>query len=195
MYKNLTFVIDISSNFKIFELCREKVILLHHDNPISVLIGSIISPHLPMDWRDGTRVEITEGGHNQERRLPSYGSIIVESRQMKRWRPACPSRVVRFKRRDTRAIRHPSCFTSFCLLLSPLFYLILSVYSSLSLSLSFSFSPSLSRKIDSVRNYSPQIFSLSLSISVPLSLVWFYRLEKSTADSALNYRVAPCTRP
>lgn len=132
----------ISSNFEIVELCREKIILSHDDLTSVYLNGSIISPHLPIDWRDGTRVEITERGHDQERRLPSYGSIIiVESRQMKRWRPTCPSCVVRFKRRDTRAIRHPSCFTSFCLLLSPLSCLILSVHSSLSpFSLALSFS-------------------------------------------------------
>jgi len=104
---------------------------------------------------------------------------------MKRRRPACPSRIVRFKRRDTRAIRYlaspsssaHSLFSSFpsC----PFSYFSLLLFSRFSLP----------RKIDSVQNYSLR-FSLSLFLSFFLS--FSFRPSSSLPHVVLSLREIDC---
>lgn len=150
-----------------------------------------------MDRRDRTRAGTRERGHNEEQGDASLVTVLSLLLNRGNETTAPGMSVSHRSIQTSRYKSHPlSRFTFFLCSLS---------LSSSSLSCPFSRFPlfffsrfSLPRGIDSVQNYSLRLalsFSHSLLVPLRLCLMWFYRFEKSTADSALNYRVAPCTRP
>lgn len=160
------------------------------------LNGLIISPHLAVDRCDRTRTG-TKGDttKSKERCLSSYGSVItVESRQ---WNDGAQH--VRLASFDSNVEIQEPFAIPLHLFLRPFSFLRLLVLPVLS----FPSLPLFTLLSSTWNRFNPELFAAMLSLSLsfsrslcpPSSLMWFYRFEKSTADSALNYRVAPCTRP